>query len=363
MDKRRIAFIIPSLNAGGAERVVSTLSNALISNFDITIIVLYRCEAFYKLNNNIKVVFCENIYNNKRSFIKGIISHVKFIKSIKSILRLNKIEILIGFMTTTNLYAIAVSKITKTPCIISERVHPDYSPISNFVFKFRKYLYPYTNVLVVQTKEIAEYFTETVKPEKIKIINNPINPVLISKKNDNAPKENIILNVGRLDNQKNQEMLIKAFANINNENWKLVIVGDGVEKDNYLDLIKTLNLQNKVELTGNVNDVSMYYNKSKIFAFTSRFEGFPNALTEAMAFGLPCIATNCPSGPAELIEHGNNGFLIPVDDQQSLEDKLVSLMTNDKLRLKFSEECIKNMDKFKIDNVTREWQKTINNLI
>ena len=107
----------------------------------------------------------------------------------------------------------------------------------------------------------------------------------------------------------------------------------------------------------------MYYNKSKIFAFTSRFEGFPNALTEAMAFGVPCIATNCPSGPAELIEHGNNGFLIPVDDQQSLEDKLVSLMTNDKLRLKFSEECIKNMDKFKIDNVTREWQKTINNLI
>lgn len=363
MNKQRIAFIIPSLNAGGAERVMSTLSNSLVSNFNITIIVLYQCDIFYDLDKSISVIFCENTYNSKRSAINRIISHIKFIRIISSIVKSNEIELLIGFMTTTNLYAIAVSKINKVPCIISERIHPDYSPISEFVKKVRKNLYRFTDLLVVQTNDIAQFFSTFVNAKKIKVIYNPLNPDLISNKNNTILKENIILNVGRLDYQKNQDMLIRAFANINNKNWKLIIVGEGIERDNYNRLINELDLESKIELTGNITDIERLYNMSSIFAFTSRFEGFPNALTEAMAFGLACIATNCPSGPSELIIDGQNGYLIDSEDQAALEQKLSCLMNNENIRSNFSYESIKNMEKFEIENISEQWHNLITNLI
>lgn len=363
MKKKKVGFIIPGFNAGGAERVVSTLSNHLILNYEVIIIVLYECEIFYQLNDNISIIFCEGEYRYTSNRLKGLIRHINFIKKIVQITRDNDIKMLIGFTTTANLYTIATSQFTKVPCIISERIHPEFSPISNFVNMVRKLLYPLAHILVVQTQDIFSYFSKFIKAEKIKVIHNPINPSLLSKRNRSLKKENVILNVGRIDYQKNQDMLVKAFANIDNSDWKLVIIGSGSEMDSLNQLIKDLNLVNKVELTGNIDDVSSYYNKAKIFAFTSRFEGFPNALTEAMAFGLACISTNCPSGPSELIKDGINGFLIPNEDQKALEIKLSTLMIDDNKRKLFSRTASKNMDKFNVGNVSRKWELLINDLI
>src|SRR5690606_22940547 len=113
--------------------------------------------------------------------------------------------------------------------------------------------------------------------------------------------------------------------NIKNEDWALHIIGDGVNRNAYESLIKSLNIEHKVKLLGNKTNVDTYYNESSVFVFTSRFEGFPNALTEAMYFGLPSISTDCPSGPSELITDGYNGFLISVEDQQALEVQLKKL--------------------------------------
>ncbi len=362
LKKSKIAFLIPSLEAGGAERVVATLANSLVITYDVTIIVLYKSPIFFKLNPDINIIYCGDEYQAVYSLKHSITSHLKFIRTIIKIIKSNNIRLLIGFMTTPNIYAVIAAKYSGIRSIISERVHPKYTEASKVWFSVRRHLYPFADKLVIQTQDIADYFSRFIKEKNMQIILNPLNPELISKR-DITNKENIILNVGRLNYQKNQDMLIRAFSNINPIDWKLIIVGDGKELANYKRLINELETADKVILTGNVEDVSDYYNKSKIFAFTSRYEGFPNALTEAMYFGLASIATDCPSGPSDLITNEENGFLIPSENQKALEDKLRLLMSNSPIREKMGKAAMNDTDKFKIENISLQWEQLINNLL
>lgn len=355
--------MIPSLEAGGAERVVATLSNNLIDYYDVTIIILFESPIFFDIDSRIRIVFCGTRYKPVYSLKHSLKTHFRLTRSVVKNLKAHHIDVIIGFMTTPNIYAIIAARMARIPCIISERVHPEYIKTSKFWFTLRKRLYPFANKLIVQTQDISDYFSKFVNTKKIEIILNPLNPDLVNKKNRQTSNDNLILNVGRLDYQKNQDMLIKAFANVNHENWKLIIVGDGEEKANYEQLINNLQLQNKVVLIGNVSNIAAYYNKADVFVFTSRFEGFPNALTEAMYYGLPCISTDCPSGPSELISDNVNGFLIPSENQQALEEKLELLMNNSELRKKVGHAAEQNIDKFKVETVSLEWQKIINNLL
>ena len=111
-----------------------------------------------------------------------------------------------------------------------------------------------------------------------------------------------------------------------------------------------------VELVGSVNTISDYYNKASIFAFTSNFEGFPNALIEAMAYGLPCVSTNCPSGPSEVISDGTNGFLIPVSNKNELKDRLEILMTQPDLRSTFGAAAKAHTAEFETKHITDQWR-------
>ncbi len=158
MKKQKLAFIIPSLKAGGAERVVSTLSNHLIDNFEVTIIVLYRCEPFYTLDNRIKLIYIKEVYSAQQGVLKSILNNISFVNSIYKHLKALNSDIIIGFTTTANMYAVMASRILKKPCIISERIHPEYGSISKMWYKIRKILYPKANALVVQTEAIKEYF-------------------------------------------------------------------------------------------------------------------------------------------------------------------------------------------------------------
>ena len=355
-------FVIPSLQSGGAERVLTTLSNALIKHFNISIIVLYNEPIFYKLNTGIKIIYCNDFYNAEPSFFGSLRNHYKCIKLICSTIKKNNTDVLIGFMITANIYTVISGKLTGIKTIISERVHPDYIDASRYWFILRRLIYSFTDYLIIQTQEIADYFEKYIRKNKLKIILNPLNPALSEHRNLSTPKEKIILNVGRLEDQKNQDLLIRAFAKTDYYNWKLVLIGDGKNKKAYLNLIDDLQISSHVELLGNIEDVWTYYNKASIFAFTPRFEGFPNALTEAMYFGLPCISTDCPSGPSELISDGKNGFLIKVGDEIMLKQRLDTLMKNNELRQQIGLAAMLNTDRFDIDNIISEWKTLISNL-
>ena len=360
--KSTVGFLIPTLKSGGAERVVSILSNALANDYQVIIFTFYESKPFYTLGEKVKVVVCQDSIMQSKNMIHSVANHFKLIRKIIKQVRANEIDIIIGFMTTASIYTVITSKILKIPSIISERVHPDYSSIGKVWFRLRKFLYPKADTLVVQTESIKNYFSPFVKEQRLKIINNPIAPDLVSKK-ENLERNNVVLNVGRLDHQKNQDLLIRAFHQINNEKWKLLIIGEGNNRSKYQDLIDSLNLNDDVKLLGNITDMPKYYNTSKIFVSTSRFEGSPNALIEALYYGLSCISTDCPSGPSELIINDVNGFLVPVEGEEELIVKLSELMKNASLRRRLSENTQVNSNHFNIDHIKLHWIEIIDNLL
>lgn len=363
MKKKKIFFVLPTLTAGGAERVVSTLANVFSTKYDIYIITLNKSEIFYKLNKDIHTLYCiENIIPSKNIFDTIKLNYL-LVKKILIYLRREKPDMVISFMTSSNILSIIATMMHNIPCIISERNFPVTNRTSRSRRYLRNLLYKKADYLVVQTDEIKEYFTSIIAEEKIIILPNPIAKELTKSRNLNCKKENIILNVGSLTNQKAQDVLIKAFANIDNEKWKLLIIGEGEKRIEYEALIRSLKLENKIILLGLAKDMSSYYNSATIFAFTSLYEGFPNALIEAMHFSLPCISTDCPTGPSKLIQNGENGFLISINDQQKLENCLSKLISDKNIQKAFGENAKVSTEQFEAETVAIQWDSLINHLI
>lgn len=356
---KTIAFVIPSLSSGGAERVVSTLSNELIKDFNVVIINFGTNTPFYQLDDRIKLLYCREKIEPSKNFWESLKLNYGLYKRVSAIFKIENVDLGIGFMTTANVLAIMAAKANKIPVLISERIDPVHATTPLAWKHIKKWVYPKTNYLIVQTEQIKKFFAKRMSETKLLILPNPLSNELSPNNSGNPPRKNIILNVGRLSNQKGQDNLIKAFANLNPFQWELVIVGEGPKREAYEKLIGDFGMEEKISLVGQIKNISEYYNSAKIFAFTSHFEGFPNALIEAMHMGLACISTDCPTGPSELIINGENGFLIQVNDEKTLSEKLSILINDKKLIESYSIAAQKSTQKFKVESVSKEWKRII----
>lgn len=363
-QKKKIAFVIGSLSSsGGAERVISTLSNELIDKYEIIIITFVKGTPFYSINDNIKVIPCRETIVTPTSVFESLKLNYQLVKNVSKIIKTEKVDLAIGFITSANIVAVLAAKLNKIPSIISERNNPMIEDVPRFWVILRSLVYPKASKVILQTEGVKKFFTKRIKNDKIAILPNPISSDLSLKRKENATKEKIILTVGRLDANKCHNLILKALKNIDTEDWKLVIVGSGPKEEELNNYIAENNLANKAEIVGKIKQIDSYYNKAGIFVFTSRTEGFPNVLLEALHFGIPAISTDCNFGPSEIIENGENGYLIPMNDQGELEDKLTRLIKNKELREKFSKNAKISTKKFQSNAVVEQWDKVIESLI
>lgn len=363
MGKPKIAFVLPALNTGGAQRVVTSLANSLIQDYEVCIITFINEPPFYILNENIKIIPCVDRINPSKNIFQALESNYILFKRIRATIKKEKTDLLISFLTTANILSILVSKFNKVPVIISERNNP-YLETPSKIWQLMRYItYSKANYVIVQTEIIKNFYIKKIKKERLVMLPNPISKDLSLKRDYGIPKKNIILNSGRLTYQKGQDMLIRAFSKTTNSGWKLVLAGEGPNRIKYEKLINKLGLNDKVSLVGNIKDIHNLYNQSKIFAFSSLYEGFPNALIEAMHFGLACVSTNCPTGPSELIIDGENGYLVPMNDEQKMVDKLNILMQDEEKRELISIRAVKSVKKFEISNVVLQWKDVIDHCL
>ena len=366
MKKAKIAFVIPSLRSGGAERVVSTLSNTLYNQYEVHIICLVKTVPFYKIHKGVTIHYCIEENNNSTGVVSAIANNLKLVRKLNAIIKQNGIQILLGFITSANVLSIISGKLCGIPVIISERNNPKNDRIPQMWKKLRDLFYPYANWIVVQTEDTKKFYREKLNIKRQTVISNPISTDFIVEMvtaSKQSSKENIIINVGRLHPQKAQDVLIKAFSKTNNNDWQLYVVGEGEGRKDLESLISTLNLQEKVHLVGRIEEIQKIYDRAKIFAFSSIYEGFPNALIEAMYFGLACVSTDCPTGPSELIDDGENGFLINVNDTSALTKKLNILMESEELRISFGQKAQKKVSTFNAENIAQEWTNIINHCL
>lgn len=361
MPKKKIAFVIGSFNPGGAERVISNLSNGLIDKYEIVIITFVKGTSFYPLDERIKHLACYDTIkpNITNSIYTSLKLNYNLTRRLHQIIKEESIDIVLAFITEANILAIIASKIYGIPCIISERNNPLEGNISKFWQVLKKLVYPLADHLVLQTQGVKALFERKIKSTKISILPNPIASELSKSRDNFTKKENLVLTVGRLDKNKNQHILIRAFSSIDVHNWKLLIIGEGDKKQELTELIYLLNLKDKVEIISKIKHIDFYYNKASIFVSTSITEGFPNALLEAMHFGLPCISTDCNFGPSDLINNGVNGFLIPVDQESSLKERLSQLMNDANLRQKFSNRAKLTTESYQSEKVIVQWEELI----
>ncbi|WP_201353781.1 glycosyltransferase family 4 protein [Hydrogenimonas urashimensis] len=355
----KIVMFIYSLSGGGAERVMVSLANYWVQkNNEVSIFTIKKDNQIaYNLHKKIKICSL-GIDTESNNFTKAFLFNIKRINIFSNVMKKEQPDIVISFNTTANILTTIAAKITNTPIIISERTY--HKRVQTGIWKFLSRLtYPLSNGLVVLSPEDYEYYN--FHPNRI-IIKNPIGiqpPTNIKLEE----KENIILGVGRLHKVKGFDMLIEAFAKTQNKNWKLIILGEGSERKNLETLIYKFKLSSKIKLVGQVNDVHTYYKKASLFVLSSRNEGFPNALVEAMAYGCAPISFDCKTGPNTIIKQNDNGVLIEAANIEMLSKELNCLMNNKEKRLSYGKKAMEISKELNISSISKQWEQFIENIL
>tara|TARA_B110000211_G_scaffold234517_1_gene304536 strand:- start:3948 stop:5012 length:1065 start_codon:yes stop_codon:yes gene_type:complete len=350
-------MITYSLDSGGAERVLSILTNYWsYLGYELVLVTIVDRESFYPLSSKIRHI---KLGIDKESIKSKNMMNDNFmrISKITEIFRNENPEIVISFLTKINILSIIAAKLASLPILVSERTN--HNSLQSKIWKtLRRVIYPFSNGLIVQ----SEYDKDKYKFHKnCKVIQNPLQAI---HNHHIVMRKNIILGVGRLVDLKGFDMLIEAFSKLKNrEDWKLILLGEGELRQTLQQQIYELKLENIVYMPGNTKDVESYYKKASIFVHSSRLEGFPNALIEAMANGCAPIAFDCLTGPSDIIEHKINGLLVEAENIDSLEAAIQSLV-DDPINIKnYGDSARKVEKKLSIEKISKQWLQVINNII
>lgn len=349
---KKVCLVVASLKCGGMERVMSELAFYFASKRDIAthLILLTKSIRFYDLPDN--VVVHEPSFNYK--------DYAKLFSAIKTLffLRRKLISIspdaVLSFVDKYNIFVLTSCFFLKFNIFISERsqLNIKYGFFKRILIRS---IYKRAAGIITQTERAKQVIMAITKHPNITVIGNPIKKI----KNNKVEKENIILNVGRMIKSKRQELLMEVFSKTDFSNWKLVFLGKGAQGDSLKRKAETFGISSNVVFAGEQKNIDEYYCKSKIFAFTSYSEGFPNALGEALSTPLASISFDCSAGVRDLIKNSFNGYLIPLGDIEQYKCKLSLLMQDEKLREYFEKNAKICIEEYSINNIGEKFYNFI----
>jgi len=368
----KLTLIISSLSAGGAERVMSLLANYWAAKeWKITLLVFHDgTEApFYELDSRIRHLPLGIAGDSPNLFI-GIWNNLKRIQTLQSAIAESKPDAVISFVDQANVLTLLATRLLNVPVVVSERVDPALYSIGRTWEQLRRWIYPWADRLVVQTKGALSYFSSG-QQTCVCIIPNPVllptwgkntsDKPLVGRTSAKDATARSLIAMGRFTKQKGFDLLLQAFARLKyiHSEWTLTILGDGELRTELESLRDSLGLSSQVYLPGVVRNPHEVLMQADIFVMSSRFEGFPNALCEAMACGLPVISTDCPSGPREIIRDGVDGILVPNEDTEALAAGMDRLMSNEAERKRLSDRAPEVVERFSLEKIMGMWEKLL----
>lgn len=356
----RLAFVQAGLGAGGAERVVSLLAADRCRRGDDVHLFAFAGEeekSYFALHPNITV---HRLVEDETSLLSklGLIRSLRRVLILREEFKKLQPTLIVSFLTKINILCLLAARNLGIRVVISERNNPKaqkkhvaWRLVSGVILRR-------ADRLVMQTDAILKTLPDTLR-RKAFVIGNPCEATDVHKKHSTEMFS--LVAVGRLVEQKGFDTLIKAFAKIATDfpEWTLTIFGEGPDRGLLQSQINTLDLEDRVKLDGITERPGEWVSVASLFVLTSRYEGFPNVLIEAMAAGLPVVATDCDFGPSEIIESGVSGLLVPVDDVAELASAMACLMRNNALRQKMGRSAQETIARFSMHEIAEKWDMAL----
>lgn len=372
-DRMKVLFFIHSLSGGGAERVTATLANHWATKgWQVTIVtVTGRERDFYSLNPSVQRIPL-NLDSHSQSAAHAVLNNLRRVRAVRRVLQRERPYVAVAMMATANVTLALAGRLAGVPTIGSERVHPPTLPLGKAWEILRRWSYPKLTALVAQTHQSADWLRDHAPAPTIQVIPNPVVFPMVLQEPRLSPAQTlgafkhpkVLLGVGRLEQQKGFEHLLQAFALLMQKypEWVLVILGEGKLRKGLECEAERLALGERICMPGSVGNVGEWFGAADLYVLTSRFEGFPNTLLEAMAHGVPAVAVDCETGPREIVTHNVNGVLVPLDDQDALVSALDKLMSSSVLRAKYSRRAVEVRQQYSVERVARQWEELFLNV-
>ncbi|MHA7865532.1 glycosyltransferase [Flagellimonas marinaquae] len=349
MDK--ILFIVPSLKAGGLERVASILANAGVGNYQMSLVVLDAKKPFYKILTEVNLYLTPKTITEKTKLMRFFIQ----IQWLRQLVKQIKPNTVCSFGEKYNPFVLLSLWGLGLPVYVANRASP-VTYMKGYKGLITPLAYKTARGVILQTQKSKELLRPRYPLRNSVVIGNPIDLAF-----PKGSRKNIILNVGSIGGAKNQDWLIDYFQKIAAAipDWELHFVGDGSKREKCEGYAQSLDIRDRVVFHGIQRDVKRFYASASIFAFTSSSEGFPNALAEAMAAGCACIAYDCIAGPSDIIDDGLNGFLISEGNHELYVEKLSLLIADEDLRLRFGAAAREKMKQFEVGKISERFYSFI----
>lgn len=363
----RLLLFIHSLMGGGAERVAANLANHWAAKaWDVTIVTLAAKHLdAYELDPRIDRIAL-GFVDEHRGAARDAWKNVRRVGALRRVLKDVRPDVALSLMGPANvLLALARRGVPNVRAIGSEHTFPPRAPLGALRDGLRRVTYRGLDAVVALTSEGARWLEVCTSARMAPVIPNPVAwplPALAETRVPvtlRAPERRVLLAVGRLSAEKNYAALLAAFAGIapRHPDWDLVILGEGPDRSDLESDVRTLGLGDRAFLPGRAGNVGQWYARAELFALSSRFEGFPNALVEAMAHGVPAVSVDCDTGPRDIVRHDIDGVLVPPDDTAALATAMDRLMGDADLRARFAARAGEARTRFSMDRIAGMWER------
>lgn len=354
----RIVFVQSSLQAGGAEKVVNLLArhNAALGN-DVSVIAFRGRpdQSYFPYPEGVRIITMDGHASQTYSGPWRAAARVIWLARQFRMLRP---DVAVSFLTKTNVLAMAAGCVTGVPVVISERNNPTRQAASHWWQRATNILGRHAAAIVMQTTSSQEVLGAALRKKAVVIPNPAVLPEDVTLSTGDGHR---IVAVGRLENQKGFDLLIRAFAQMSKDvpRASLTIFGEGPELGQLQALSRELDVASRVRFAGLSEKPGAWLAEGDVFVLSSRFEGFPNVLVEALSGGLASIAFDCPWGPGDIIKGGENGLLVPQEDVPALAQAMRRLLTEPDLRNRLAEAGPAAIKRFSPESVLAEWDRVI----
>lgn len=350
---KKVIFVVASMAGGGAERVIAILANQFVQQgVEVSIMMTAGEDVVYQLDERIKLI---PIGGKTGGSMKARLARIK---KMRSYLKKNSPAIVIVFGLGASFFAVVANLFLRNKMIISERNDPNACEHPHL----RNLIYSQADYMVYQTEMAKDEFPQYLRKQAL-VIANPVSSKLPERWE--GKRENKIVAVGRLEEQKNYEMMLTAFAEFYKKHpeYQLHIYGKGYLESSLKDLANRLQCGQGIVWKGFCRNVWQEIGNASMYVLSSDFEGISNSMLEALGLGLPVISTDCPIGGSRMcIQNRENGILVSVGNFHALAQAMCEVAEDEEFAKKIADNAYKIRERFSEENISRQWLNLVSRL-